>query len=270
MSKKHTLFAMYPYNMASEGASKLASALNCLRVREKGLYKPKRKQIIINWGNPRKPNWGSMVSGHMALSFLRLGGKVLNHWEDVENSIDKWKSMEILGKANVRVPDFTCNRRVAEKWLEDDHKVKVVCRTLLRASEGRGIVIATKPKEVVDAKLYTRFFVKETEYRIHVFNGEVIDVQQKKLRQGALENDNRSPYIRNSANGWVFCRDNVEAPDNVKEEAIKAVDALKLHFGAVDIAVNKKGEVCVFEVNTAPGLEGTTIDKYVEAINKFA
>lgn len=270
MSKKASMFVMYPYNLMSAGASALASALGCLRVREKGNYRPpNRKQIIINWGNPRKPVWGHFVAGHTSLSFLRIGGKLLNHWEDVENSIDKLKSMEIMGKQEVPIPEFTCNKRVAAKWMEDDHRVKVVCRTLLRASEGRGIVVATKPDELVDAKLYTRFFVKETEYRVHVFDGQVIDVQEKRLRKGALEQENRSQYIRNTANGWVFCRENVDPPLAAKEAAIDAVDALKLHFGAVDVAVNKKGQVAVFEVNTAPGLEGETIVRYAEAIKTY-
>jgi D-alanine-D-alanine ligase-like ATP-grasp enzyme len=41
-----------------------------------------------------------------------------------------------------------------------------------------------------------------------------------------------------------------------------------LDFGAVDIIYNAKRNECyVLEVNTAPGLEGTTVEKYA---TKFA
>ncbi|GAG47489.1 unnamed protein product, partial [marine sediment metagenome] len=72
--------------------------------------------------------------------------------------------------------------------------------------------------------------------------------------------------IRNTDNGWVYCRGGVDAPEAVITAAVRAVDCLGLDFGAVDIGYNEHYDRCaVFEVNTAPGLEGTTLDKYFEA-----
>jgi glutathione synthase/RimK-type ligase-like ATP-grasp enzyme len=75
--------------------------------------------------------------------------------------------------------------------------------------------------------------------------------------------------IRSWNNGWVFCHENVQAPPKVCEVAIQAVESLGLDFGAVDIGFREKeGKAFVFEVNTAPGIEGTTVRHYVEAVRR--
>ena len=74
-------------------------------------------------------------------------------------------------------------------------------------------------------------------------------------------------YVRNLANGWVFCRDNVVEPDGLRDAAVSACAALGLDFGAVDIIWNERENKCyVLEVNTAPGLQGTTLENYANAI----
>ncbi len=69
--------------------------------------------------------------------------------------------------------------------------------------------------------------------------------------------------VRNHDNGWVFCRQDVHPPDEVINQSIEAVRALGLDFGATDVGWNEYYQkACVFEVNTAPGLEGTTLENY--------
>ena len=51
------------------------------------------------------------------------------------------------------------------------------------------------------------------------------------------------------------------------EEAVLLVGEVE-DFGAFDVIYNqKKNQAFVLECNTAPGIEGTTLDNYVEAIN---
>ena len=47
--------------------------------------------------------------------------------------------------------------------------------------------------------------------------------------------------------------------------ATNAIDAIGLDFGAVDVGYDEKTNTCVvYEINTAPGIEGSTVDWYAE------
>ena len=53
------------------------------------------------------------------------------------------------------------------------------------------------------------------------------------------------------------------------DEAIKAVAALGLQFGAVDCCLDTDDKPWIIEVNTGPGLEGTAFKNYVAAFSKM-
>ena len=104
-----------------------------------------------------------------------------------------------------------------------------------------------------------------------MFNNRIIDFAQKKQMSSATREErgvSEEPdgHIRNHGNGWIFARGGVEIQDEVKEVAIKAVSALGLDFGAVDIVITPQGVGKILEINTAPGLEGTTLESYKNAI----
>jgi glutathione synthase/RimK-type ligase-like ATP-grasp enzyme len=98
------------------------------------------------------------------------------------------------------------------------------------------------------------------ELRLHVDFGKVIFLQYKK-RQSEVAQTPDQKLIRNHGNGWVFCPRPVEdAPADSAAQAVLAVKALCLDFGAVDIVVGKKDNMpYVLEVNTAPGIESPTL-----------
>lgn len=175
---------------------------------------------------------------------------------------DKLEQLRRFQNANVESVEFTTDRNVANRWLPDS---PVVCRTLLRGSEGRGIVVAETADQMVAAPLYTKYRKKRKEFRVHVFNGAVIDVQEKRKRR---EHDGeRDARIRNVGNGYVFCRDGITEPAGLRELALGATAALGYQLGAVDIGFNERDNRCfVFEVNSTPGMEGTTLETYSNAI----
>jgi glutathione synthase/RimK-type ligase-like ATP-grasp enzyme len=176
---------------------------------------------------------------------------------------DKLTQLQKFKDAQVNCPDFTTDRDVAAGFIRDGHAV--VCRTLLRGSEGRGIVVAESVEELVPAPLYTKYVKKKKEFRVHVLNGQVIDVQEKRKRKEFT--DERNTRIRNVANGYVFCRDSVVEPTSLRELAISATRALGYNLGAVDIVWNERSDsLYVLEVNATPGMEGTTLQKYADAI----
>lgn len=156
----------------------------------------------------------------------------------------------------------------------------IVARTLTRASEGRGIeMIDCNPDgsartDVVDAPLYTAYIPKHAEFRVHVgkaHNGSyhIIDIT-KKARRTDTPDAEVNWRVRNYDNGFVFAREGIDMNDTLIQRVLdagnRAVQSLLLDFGAVDIVVqaNTARSVYVLEVNTAPGMEGTTLERYTQ------
>jgi hypothetical protein len=168
---------------------------------------------------------------------------------------------------------FTLEGVTCPKWARTSEEARVLAcktlfaRTLINSTSGRGIVEFDSDAAVYPrAPLYTEYIPKKAEYRFHVFAGEVIDIQQKKKKAGV---DERNSRVRNLHNGYVYCRDGIVTPDGAADLAVRAVEACGYQYGAVDIIYNeKRGQCYVLEVNSRPGLMGTTLEKYAEALIK--
>lgn len=179
---------------------------------------------------------------------------------------DKLTQFKKFKEHGVSAPEFTTDRAVASGWLDQGNVV--ICRTLLRGSEGRGLVVAETKDQLVDAPLYTKYTKKKREFRVHVLNGKVIDVQEKR-RKKEFEGE-RNARIRNVNNGYVFCRGDIVEPTDLRDTALKAVGALGYTLGAVDLGYNERSNLCfVFEVNSTPGMEGTTLQNYSDHIAEW-
>ena len=57
--------------------------------------------------------------------------------------------------------------------------------------------------------------------------------------------------------------------DESKKAAVDVINYFELEFGAVDLIETESGKTFVLEVNTAPGLEGTTLTKYGDAFRQL-
>lgn len=261
---------LYAWNEASVSAKALAghSKLAIKRIKhENSRFQGSPKKTVINWGAGNVPDE------------VRKS-KVLNHPDAVKQVSDKRVFFEMVEQTNngCRVVDWTTNGVQAMKWWKAKHDVVVRLKT--KGHSGDGIVFFSDQPDNLDellkAPLFTLYKPKKEEYRIHVFKtGGVVDVQQKKLRTTDDEGNKIDPdridfRIRNLANGFIFAREDVKAPDDVLKQAVLALACTKLDFGAVDIVWNEKeGQAYVLEINTAPGLEGTTVDRYAEALTKI-
>ena len=250
-----------PYKMVSNGATLLAEGIRgvgkkCFKVFPDRAYVPRRNHTIINWGSSTAPNWDVGEA------------TMLNHPYYVKGASNKLTAFQMMQEAGVSIPEFTTDPEVARGWIFDDNAT-VVSRYKLHGHSGEGIKIFENYDVFLRqqrAPLYVKYIKKQDEYRVHVFEGNIIDIQQKRKKR-EVDNDEIDYKVRSHANGWVFCRDNLNPPPSILSDATSAVAALGLDFGAVDIIWNEHhGTSYVLEVNTAPGLEGTTLSKYVEAI----
>lgn len=222
---------------------------------QRGTLVAKPGHIIINWGSSSAPDRLS------AATFINVPGSV-------KIAGNKLSTFNVLKDQELSIPEYTESYEEACGWVREG-KV-VVCRTKLNGHSGAGIILAAREEDVVrDCPLYVKYIKKAKEFRVHVAFGSVIDVQAK--RQRADYDGETNFAIRNHSNGWVYCRENIEEPADLRDQAIRAITALGLDFGAVDIIYNQHYNRCyVLEVNTAPGLEGTSVEIYANAfMNKL-
>lgn len=244
----HTKFMIRPYKLGSKSAKDLAIAMGKIlgykvwRLKPNSI--PRRNTIVINWGNG-VPYWRATHD---------LNSKT-------EKATNKLLTFKAFSEEGVFCPEWTQDKSVAQKWINSGKFV--VARKMLTGNSGKGIVLCHKDgNPLPNAPLYTLYKPKRHEYRAHVVKGQVIEVVQKKKKKG-VEADTK---IRNHGHGWVFCRDNIIVPYDLHAVAISAVCACDLDFGAVDIIWNEKENRCyALEVNTAPGIEGTTVLQYAKA-----
>lgn len=253
-----TRIRILPYKSGSRSAKALATALGGKVLRLEGsTFVSRNSDLIINWGN-------SSCSFPLALN------------ASVSEASDKLKFFYRMKDCDYSeiIPTFWTNQ-------EDipDSAFPIVCRTILSGHSGAGIVVANTRDDLVQSPLYVKYIKKEDEYRVHVGNRNgdyttsnehdfVTIAVQRKARRLDVEEPNWQ--IRNHANGFVFVRQNVNPPPSVLEVARKALEATGLDFGAVDVIWNAHQErAYVLECNTAPGLEGTSIEDYKKFFQEF-
>ena len=254
-----------------KSARKLATALKLetqrkvLVVRSDSLrFNPRPNDVVFNWGNSNTPAWAKNILPPL-----------INNVNSVSFAVNKLTTFKML-QDKCNIPEWTTDNVKANSW----DKV-FFGRKNLTGFGGTGIIVfdpeypfaeggnyPAPDKGVAQAcPLYVQYKKKKREFRVHVFKGEVIDITQKKKRKDFEGEINTK--IRNYANGWVYCRDDIVVPEDLRTQAILAVNAIGLDFGAVDIIYNEKeNKSYVLEINTAPGLEGTTIEAYKNAILK--
>lgn len=264
---------LFPYKIGSSGSGVLKQALttegiDCLKVYANRNYKPSTGHIIFNWGNGTEPAWEHI---------RRINNiPLFNKYESVRVAQNKLLTFNKLFDSDINIPLFTTDINVAAKWFDEQQVSTVFCRTLLNSSAGKGIVVAKNKDGLVAAPLYTEgLSTDRTEYRVHVINGTVIDVSEKRRKSSARLkelNETVNEDVRSHDRGWVYCRDNMYKPSVIEETAKEVLRKLDLDFGAVDLCfLGEDQGAFVFEVNTAPGLEegSTATQEYVRYIKSW-
>ena len=239
--------------------------------------------IGIGYGsNPKKSRrkvirWG--YSGELE-KINNLITHSLPSSDSIKNCANKLKTLEILKNSKVKIPQFfTSVDQIRDKKL----KFPMYCRKKFHTM-GRDIILINNIDEALNSFRDGRYLVEgivcKKEYRVHVFCNEIISVSKKYFGEelwNELGKPKTKDTIRNNSNGWRYydVKDLNNVPKDVIEEAKKAVIALGLLWGAVDIIRSNDKVSYVLEVNSAPGLrEGraeiyaNSFKKLIEKINK--
>lgn len=260
---------IYPYKFGSASARLLSTELRqrghrAKRVRADGNYSYWGNHLAINWGSSSLPQWPSVRGAQV---------RWLNTPIAVGLAGNKLTAFQKMQEAGVSIPEFTTSLDMAANWYEEG--ATIISRHQLSGHSGAGIVLSTEDgistmRRGIMCPLYVKYVKKAAEYRIHVVKGEVIDVQQK-MKRRETPNEEVNYKVRNHANGWIYARMDIDLLSaDICRWAIAAVSALGLDFGAVDVVWNNHHQrAYILEVNTAPGLEGTTLTKYANAIERL-
>jgi D-alanine-D-alanine ligase len=163
----------------------------------------------------------------------------------------KIERMELMNAAGVRtVPWFEANKDFLE--LPKDFKFPALARKA-HGYGGTDIVPVMQPEEIpwriaAGWDWFSSYIPVRSELRVWVFQGEHLDTYEK-----VMARPQEFKYIgRNFRNGFEFQpRKEVYYASS---EAMRAVEAIGLDFGAVDMLIGTDGLPYVLEVNTAPGV----------------
>ena len=224
-----------PYSEGSVSAKSVFSKLALPSTRYK--KDTPKNCFVINWGSIKQAVEGCVY---------------LNHPDNVKIARNKLKTFRRLREVGVSIPNFTTSYEEALNF-----RVPIVERELLTGTNGVGIKVINNLEELSQTvPLYVYGLKKRREFRVIVVRGEVI-VCMKKGKRAITEN---SSFIWNEDKGYFFEdvrvdeKTSQEQLKEVKNQAIKAVEALGLDFGGVDIVQTPLGSIKVLEVNTAMGL----------------
>lgn len=215
---------------------------------EERLYDKKEYQVtgensvIIRWGT-REP--------------IDVDNKtvIYNKAEAIKKATNKKHSREIFIENNVSCPEFVTPNNFKQEFLP------VIGRPFIH-SKGKNFIILKTKQEFLNHYnsnkfYYSNFIDKTNEFRIHVAHSKVLAVMEK------IKPKKKGQIAWNRAQNDVDPFEYVKWSDVDKRnlspvlvEAIKAVNALGLDSGGVDVMW--KDEVpFVLEVNTAPTLNSS-------------
>lgn len=181
------------------------------------------------------------------------------------HSVNKITQYQWFLNQGLSALEFTHNPSQVSEWLAAGKTV--FGRKYLNSSCGKGIIIMETPEDFQQCPVYTVYKKKKREFRVHVFKNTVVSVVEKRKKTGWT--DQRDTKVRNLANGYIFCQQVENEPAGLRELALAAAEVSPSDFRGVDIGYNEKNdELFIIEVNSAPGITGSNIAKYVQGITQ--
>lgn len=179
------------------------------------------------------------------------------------HSVDKLTQYRWFEQQGLSALEFTTEKSVAQQWLSGG--CTVFGRQYLNSSCGKGIVVVDPGGQLPNVPVYTKYKKKKREFRVHIFQDRIVAVTEKRRR--ANFDGERDTKVRNLANGYVFCQTVENEPEGLRALALQASKVSPSDFKGVDVGYNeKKNELFIIEVNSAPGIQGSNVNAYVQAI----
>lgn len=207
------------------------------------------------------PRIGSSVTFYgctVVRHFQNMGVQVLNKPEGIINSRDKFRSLQLLTEAGIRIPKtyFSNDLYYAERMVRDHLGYPFIMK-VLEGTQGQGVFLVHTEDEaehLINEHVKTRTRVLLQEYiaefsgkdlRVIVVDGKIVASMMRVAQEGDFRSN-----IHRGGKGHL-----VDLSEQEKEMAIRAVEVLGLSVAGVDILRSEQGPM-IIEVNSSPGLEG--------------
>ena len=203
---------------------------------------PKDIKYLIRWG--------------CSLGSVPAGIREINSKEALMLVIDKLKSLNVLNKAKLGIPRLYDYKNIS---------FPCIIRPINHMRQEEFLICYTRndfPMEIGSGYYITELFLKKFDYRIFIFRNIFIRGYVWKPRP---DFKNPSEVIRTDDFGWKM-HQTTDIPRKVIIESFKAVEALKLDFGGVDIGIDSTGKTAIYEINSAPYLNDLRSQLFAQAI----
>lgn len=212
------------------------------------------------------------------------GGKriELNNVEAVTNSSNKLLMKNCFNEHNVLTADWIhnsiCSELEFEQWFKNI-SFPIISK-FIYGSRGKGNVfhntyndfLQWKKDRNLNTYIFEKYYNYVREYRLHVSKDGCFYSCRKMLKQ---DTPLKKRWYRNDDNCVWILEDNplFDKPSNwekVIEESVKALNAVGLDMGAIDLRIQsskkKKPKFIIVEINSAPSFGEITLEKYKEQI----
>ena len=251
---------MIIYHQAGrESAPRLAEHMNIPAMpAENALYMEERPPFLIRWGTSARVRFRAPITVNLRGSLLQYN--------------NRGEQLGILRDEGIRIPDFIEGegRRIPKRWAHFYARNNIAGR---QPTGGRGLsqLAHTGWHLLSEHDLSVKAIYKLRQFRVHVVGANT------RIRELMSIGDLPSALgIWNLDSGFTYRVPVNAIPVGVRTQAIAAVSALRLDFGAVDIVYGHNTELrqgpiraYVIEVNTAPGLSEPTLSWYGDHLNRL-
>lgn len=183
--------------------------------------------------------------------------------------------------------DVLTSMKVAAESITFDKALYPIVAKHIFGSRGTGNTLLKSKGELenflkgkdLSKYIFEKYYAYNREYRLHMTSEGCFYTCRKMLKSGAKER-----WFRNSENSVWILEENplFDKPtnwDSIVADCVKALNAVGLDFGALDVRVQsakdndgnviKNPKWIIIETNSAPGLEKIGLAKYVEEIPKI-
>jgi hypothetical protein len=253
--------------------------------------------------------WGTKTDKQVNMGTI----PVLNHPDKIKANRHKYNTLVALAKAGVYVGSFCSVKEILTALSKPTGHEPMAVPVIGRRNYHQGgedfhtCLTIGHVKKAIDlgATYFRNYMDVKDEYRLHVFQGAVINAQKKtersdmkkafaeqfsdKIKNNAAKTGKKldeatikhvlediggrqghaNQIIKSNTRGWKFSQIKLTSLNkDLQDLAVRAVEASGLDFAAVDCVMLENGKPAIIELNTGPGLEGSSFNAYVAVFNE--